>query len=37
VFLDDNWDPQVGSPDADPATAVRRAEEALEALAPAGS
>jgi probable F420-dependent oxidoreductase len=34
VFLDVNWDPQVGSPDADPATAANRAEEAL---APAGS
>jgi probable F420-dependent oxidoreductase len=37
VFLDLNWDPQVGSPDADPDTAANRAEEALEALAPAGS
>jgi probable F420-dependent oxidoreductase len=37
VFLDLNWDPEVGSPDADPATAVGRAEEALEAFAPAGS
>jgi probable F420-dependent oxidoreductase len=37
VFLDLNWDPEVGSPDADPAAAVRRAEETLEALAPAGS
>jgi probable F420-dependent oxidoreductase len=36
VFLDLNWDPEVGSPDADPDTAVGRAEEALEALAPAG-
>jgi probable F420-dependent oxidoreductase len=36
VFLDLNWDPEVGSPDADPATAVGRAEEALEAFAPAG-
>jgi probable F420-dependent oxidoreductase len=35
VFLDLNWDPEVGSPDADPAAAVRRAEETLEALAPA--
>jgi hypothetical protein len=34
VFVDLNWDPQVGSPDADPAAAGRRAEEALEALAP---
>jgi probable F420-dependent oxidoreductase len=37
VFLDLNWDPEVGSPDADPATALGRAEEALEAFAPAGS
>jgi probable F420-dependent oxidoreductase len=37
VFLDLNWDPEVGSPDADPASAVGRAEEALEAFAPAGS
>jgi probable F420-dependent oxidoreductase len=37
VFLDLNWDPEVGSPDADPAAAVRRAEETLEALAPAVS
>jgi probable F420-dependent oxidoreductase len=37
VFLDLNWDPEVGSPDADPDTAARRAEEALEAFAPAGS
>ncbi|HEX8135050.1 MAG TPA: TIGR03619 family F420-dependent LLM class oxidoreductase [Actinomycetes bacterium] len=36
VFLDLNWDPEVGSPDADPDTAVGRAEEALEAFAPAG-
>jgi probable F420-dependent oxidoreductase len=37
VFLDLNWDPEVGSPSADPDAAVRRAEETLEALAPAGS
>jgi probable F420-dependent oxidoreductase len=37
VFLDLNWDPEVGSPDADHDTAVHRAEQALEALAPAGS
>jgi probable F420-dependent oxidoreductase len=36
VFLDLNWDPEVGSPDADPATAVGRAEDVLEAFAPAG-
>jgi hypothetical protein len=35
VFLDLNWDPEVGSPDADPSAAVRRAGETLEALAPA--
>jgi len=37
VFLDLNWDPEIGSPSADPVAAVRRAEETLEALAPAGS
>jgi probable F420-dependent oxidoreductase len=37
VFLDFNWDPEVGSPGADPAAALRRAEETLEALAPQGS
>jgi probable F420-dependent oxidoreductase len=35
VFYDLNWDPMVGSPDADPAAATARAEEILEALAPA--
>ena len=34
IFYDLNWDPQVGSPDADPAAAVRRAGEILDALAP---
>jgi probable F420-dependent oxidoreductase len=34
VFFDLNFDPEVGSPDVDPAAAVRRAEEVLEALAP---
>ncbi len=34
VFLDLNFDPDVGSPHADPRAAMRRAEEALEALAP---
>lgn len=34
VFYDLNWDPQVGSPDADPAAAARRAAEVLDALAP---
>jgi probable F420-dependent oxidoreductase len=37
VFLDLNWDPEIGSPDADPDAALRRAEETLEALAPGGS
>ena len=35
IFYDLNWDPRVGSPDADPAAATARAEEVLEALAPA--
>ena len=34
IFYDLNWDPQVGSPDADPAAAARRAGEILDALAP---
>lgn len=34
LFYDLNWDPKIGTPDADPAEAVRRAEEILEALAP---
>jgi probable F420-dependent oxidoreductase len=37
VFLDLNWDPEIGSPSADPDAALRRAEEAMEALAPARS
>ena len=36
VFADLNFDPQVGAPDADPDESIRRAEEALEALRPAG-
>jgi len=36
VFYDLNWDPMIGSPDADPSAATARAEEILEALAPAG-
>jgi probable F420-dependent oxidoreductase len=36
LFYDLNWDPMVGSPGADPAVATARAEELLEALAPAG-
>ena len=35
VFYDLNWDPQVGSPDIDPAGATARATEIMEALAPA--
>lgn len=34
VFYDLNYDPAIGSPDAEVAESVRRAEEALEALAP---
>ncbi|GAA3446066.1 TIGR03619 family F420-dependent LLM class oxidoreductase [Planomonospora venezuelensis] len=34
VFHDLNFDPEIGSPDADPAESMRRAEAALEALAP---
>jgi probable F420-dependent oxidoreductase len=34
VFYDLNWDPQIGAPDADPAAAVQRAGEILDALAP---
>jgi alkanesulfonate monooxygenase SsuD/methylene tetrahydromethanopterin reductase-like flavin-dependent oxidoreductase (luciferase family) len=34
VFYDLNWDPQIGSPEADPASAVQRAGEILDALAP---
>jgi probable F420-dependent oxidoreductase len=34
VFVDLNFDPQVGSPDADAAASLRRADEVLEALAP---
>jgi probable F420-dependent oxidoreductase len=36
VFLDMNWDPEIGSPDADPDSAMDRAETAIEALAPGG-
>ena len=35
LFYDLNWDPLVGSPDADPTAAVRRADEIVTALAPA--
>jgi probable F420-dependent oxidoreductase len=34
TFIDLNFDPEIGSPDADPLQAVRRAHEVLEALAP---
>jgi probable F420-dependent oxidoreductase len=34
LFYDLNWDPAIGSPDADPAAALDRAEELLSALAP---
>ncbi|GAA3139021.1 TIGR03619 family F420-dependent LLM class oxidoreductase [Planomonospora alba] len=34
VFHDLNFDPEIGSPDADPDESMRRAEAALEALAP---
>jgi len=34
VFLDMNYDPEIGSPDADPDQALQRAEAALDALAP---
>jgi len=36
IFYDLNWDPLVGSPDADPAAAAARAAELLVALAPRG-
>jgi probable F420-dependent oxidoreductase len=34
LFYDLNWDPMIGSPDADPRLAAERAEEILSALAP---
>jgi probable F420-dependent oxidoreductase len=34
IFYDLNWDPRIGAPDADPVTAVARATEIMEALAP---
>jgi len=34
TFVDLNFDPEIGSVDADPKESVRRAEEVLEALAP---
>lgn len=35
TFVDLNFDPQIGSPDADPEVSMSRAHEVLEALAPA--
>ncbi|MDQ3943751.1 MAG: TIGR03619 family F420-dependent LLM class oxidoreductase [Actinomycetota bacterium] len=35
TFIDLNFDPEIGSPDADPAASMRRAHDVLEALAPA--
>jgi probable F420-dependent oxidoreductase len=35
LFVDLNFDEQIGTPDADPADTMRRAHEALEAFAPA--
>jgi probable F420-dependent oxidoreductase len=35
TFVDLNFDPEIGSPEADPAVSMRRAHEVLEALAPA--
>jgi len=34
TFIDLNFDPEIGSPDADPARSMARAHEVLEALAP---
>lgn len=34
LFLDLNFEPSIGSPDADPVESMRRAEEILEAFAP---
>lgn len=34
LFIDLNFDPEIGSPDADPAESMRRAEDALAAFAP---
>jgi probable F420-dependent oxidoreductase len=36
TFVDLNFDPEIGSPDADPADSMRRAEEVLQGLAPTG-
>jgi probable F420-dependent oxidoreductase len=35
TFVDLNFDPEIGSPDADPAASMRRAHEVLDAFAPA--
>jgi probable F420-dependent oxidoreductase len=37
LFVDLNFDREIGSPDADPAASMDRAQEVLEALAPGGS
>jgi probable F420-dependent oxidoreductase len=37
VFYDLNWDPQIGSPDVEALAAVSRAEQILQALAPAAA
>jgi alkanesulfonate monooxygenase SsuD/methylene tetrahydromethanopterin reductase-like flavin-dependent oxidoreductase (luciferase family) len=37
LFYDLNWDPLIGTPDVDPAAATRRAEEIMQALAPAAA
>jgi probable F420-dependent oxidoreductase len=37
VFYDLNWDPRIGSPEADPLAAVARAVEIMDALAPAAA
>lgn len=34
LFIDLNFDPEIGSPDADPAESLRRADEVLDAFAP---
>jgi probable F420-dependent oxidoreductase len=34
IFVDLNFDPEIGTPDADPAASMARADEVLEALAP---
>jgi len=36
LFVDLNFDEEIGNPDADPAVSLRRAREALEAFAPGG-